>query len=403
MDGTSPVQTDELVTYLIQCVTANRADLLNQYHRSLQETLFTDRSEVHPRELVRIAAEEVDALIGAFSHPQFSGLEHGTHLCQMGLSVQTVLRLNQTTQRFILSIIDGSRIPQALEIADTYQSAVIQGFIKSFEKLILSEQERIRGALQVAIGTYTVEIKEVQELAKKASEANEFKIRFIARLSHELRTPLGALLGMSEMLQESVYGPLSPAQMDITQRIINNTHALERTFTELLDQSQIELGQLRLKEAEFSPRDLVQAVYSNNLSLALQKGLAMHVEVDPSMPIVILGDRTRIEQILSNLVINAIKYTPAGSILIHARKEDTAQWFLQVKDSGIGISKEDQAHIFEPFRQADETIGRKFGGVGLGLAIVQQLVMAMHGSIGVESELGQGSTFTVFLPLRTAK
>jgi signal transduction histidine kinase len=279
---------------------------------------------------------------------------------------------------------------------------VIQGFIQSFEKLILSEQERIRGALQVAVGTYTVEIKEVQELAQKASEANEFKIRFIARLSHELRTPLGALLGMSEMLQENVYGPISPAQMDIIQRIINNTHALERTFTELLDQSQIELGQLRLKEAEFSPKELVQEVYSNNLALALQKGLAMHVEVDSGLPNLIIGDKTRIEQILSNLVINAIKYTQTGSILIRAYKDEAAQWFLQVKDSGIGISKEDQATIFEPFRQADETMGRRYGGVGLGLAIVKQLVTIMNGSVSVESELGRGSTFTVALSLRTA-
>jgi two-component system capsular synthesis sensor histidine kinase RcsC len=290
----------------------------------------------------------------------------------------------------------------ALDIVDIYQSAMIQGFIQSLEKLILSEQERIRGALQMAIGTYTVEIKEVQEMARKASEANEFKIRFIARVSHELRTPLGALLGMSEMLQENVYGPLSPAQMDITQRIINNTHALERTFTELLDQSQIELGQLRLKEAEFSPKELVQEVYSNNLALALQKGLAMHVEVDSALPDVIIGDKTRIEQILSNLVVNAIKYTQTGSILIRANKNGAVQWFLQVKDSGVGISKGDQAFIFEPFRQADETMGRGYGGVGLGLAIVHQLVMLMNGSVSVESELGRGSTFTVFLPLRTA-
>ncbi len=123
----------------------------------------------------------------------------------------------------------------------------MRGFMQEREKLILSEQERIRGAMQIAIGRFTVEIKDIQEMAQRANEANEFKTRFIARVSHELRTPLGALLGMSEMLQQSVYGPLSPAQMDITQRIIENTRALERVFTELLDQSQLELGQLRLR------------------------------------------------------------------------------------------------------------------------------------------------------------
>jgi len=402
MENAATVRTDELVAHLTREVNANRADLLGRYRRSLQGTLFTNRSAMHPRDLERIAAEEVDALIEALPHPMSSGPEHGTKLCQTGLSIQSVLSLNQATQRFILTIIESDMVALALDIVDIYQSAMIQGFIQSLEKLILSEQERIRGALQMAIGTYTVEIKEVQEMARKASEANEFKIRFIARVSHELRTPLGALLGMSEMLQENVYGPLSPAQMDITQRIINNTHALERTFTELLDQSQIELGQLRLKEAEFSPKELVQEVYSNNLALALQKGLAMHVEVDSALPDVIIGDKTRIEQILSNLVVNAIKYTQTGSILIRARKEGVAHWILQVKDSGIGISKEDQATIFEPFRQADETMGRRYGGVGLGLAIVQQLVTIMNGSVSVESELGRGSTFTVALSLRTA-
>ena len=198
--------------------------------------------------------------------------------------------------------------------------------------------------------------------------------------------------------------PVSFSQLSLlASRFINSTHALERPYTVLLDQSQIELGYLRLKEVEFSPKDLVQDVYSNNLSLALQKGLAMHNEVDPALPNVIIGDKTRIEQILSNLVVNAIKYTQTGSILIRARKEGAAHWFLQVKDSGIGISKEDQTYIFEPFRQADETQGRRFGGVGLGLAIVQQLAMIMNGSVSVESELGQGSTFTVVLPLRTVK
>jgi signal transduction histidine kinase len=278
---------------------------------------------------------------------------------------------------------------------------VIQGFINGRVKIILVEQEQIRKAFEIAISRYTVEIKEVQTLAQKATEANEFKTRFIARVSHELRTPLGALMGMSEMLQENVYGPLTPAQQDITRRILNNTRVLEQVFTELLDQSKLESGQLHLKMGEFSPKVLAQTVHSNNLPLALQKGLVMHVEIDPTLPDVLIGDKARIEQILSNLVVNAIKYTQSGEIVIRAYVEAPAQWILQVKDSGIGISEEDQTYIFEPFRQVDETVGRRFGGVGLGLSIVQQLVKAMNGTVRVESTLGQGSTFTVILPLLT--
>ena len=402
MEHTLPVQTDELVLSLAERVASNRADLIARYLLSLKEALFTNRTQVRPRELISIAEGEADALISSLSQPHL-GVEHGTKLCQMGLSEQTVLGLNHATRQFILAIFENDSIPLALDAADVYQNAVVRGFIQSREKLILAEQERIRGALQIAVGRYTVEIKDIQALAQRTAESNEFKTRFIARISHELRTPLGALLGMSEMLQQNVYGPLTPAQMDITQRIINNTHVLERTFAELLDQSLLESGQLRLKQQEFSPHVLVKMVHSNNLPLALQKGLSMRVVVDSTLPDTLFGDSGRIEQVLSNLVINAIKYTQNGTIEINARNEDSTHWLLQVKDSGVGISDEDLNFIFEPFRQVDETLGRKFGGVGLGLAIVKQLVIAMDGNVRVESKISQGSTFTVTLPLHTKR
>jgi signal transduction histidine kinase len=245
-----------------------------------------------------------------------------------------------------------------------------------------------------------LKIEETQILAQRATEANEFKSQLIARISHELRTPLGALMGMSEMLHQNVYGPLTPPQQDITHRIINNSQALQNVFAELLDQAQMESGQLRLKEEQFSTKALIQKVHSQCLLLAERKGLALEVDVHPDLPDVMIGDEERIEQILSNLVVNAIKFTRVGHVFICARKEDDTHWLIQVKDTGIGISAEAQAYIFEPFRRADETTRREFGGVGLGLSIVQQLVTAMNGTVNVESEMGQGSTFTVVLPLK---
>jgi two-component system capsular synthesis sensor histidine kinase RcsC len=167
-----------------------------------------------------------------------------------------------------------------------------------------------------------------------------------------------------------------------------------------LDQSQIESGQLRLKEEEFSFKTLSQNVYLQCLPLAERKGLALQVEVDPDLPDKLIGDKTRIEQSLSNLVVNAIKFTGIGEVLICVRKEDDRYWTLQVKDTGIGIPEETLTPIFEPFRRADESTRREYGGVGLGLAIVKQLVSAMNGSINVESEVGRGSTFTIVLPLK---
>ncbi|HUH96660.1 MAG TPA: ATP-binding protein [Anaerolineales bacterium] len=399
MDKPTSIQTEQLVETFARRMQGQRAELVNRYRRSLQETVFTNRAEFHPRELGQIAGQEADALIGMLAHPEL-GTEQGAKMCQMGLSAQTALALGRETRKFTLAVFDRDLIPQALDVVDAYENAVIRGFMQSREKLILAEQERIRGALQIAVGRFTVEIKDIQEMAQRVMEANEFKTRFIARVSHELRTPLGALLGMTEMLQQNVYGPLTLAQMDITERIINNTRTLERVFAELLDQSQLESGLLRLRQSEFSPKVLAHTVRENYLPLALKKGLSLQLEVDPQLPNSLLGDKERIEQILSNLVVNAIKYTQSGGIEIHVRLDGSERWMMQVQDTGIGISEQDLPLIFQPFRQADESTGRKFGGVGLGLAIVQQLVMAMDGTVNVSSKIGQGSTFSVVLPLR---
>jgi signal transduction histidine kinase len=399
MEHTTVTEADALRKQLAQIAEANRDDLVNCYIRCLRETLFTNRSDLRPGQLKEIASNEVDALLTFLVDPRFSVIEHGMQLRKQGLSDQTLLGLGKAVRQSFFGFLEPALLVSAIEILDSFQNALIEGFIKEHEKIILYEQEQIRSAFEIAISRYTIEIKEVQSLAQKATEANEFKTHFIARISHELRTPLGALLGMSEMLQENVYGPLTPAQQDIVQRIIANTHLLEQVFTELLDQSRIEAGQLHLKMGEFSPKILAHTVHSNNLSLAIKKGLSMHIDIDPNLPDMLIGDKARIEQILSNLVVNAIKYTRTGEIMIRVRLEGAKQWLMQVQDTGIGISEEDQEYIFEPFRQVDETVGRKFGGVGLGLSIVKQLVKAMDGTVGVDSRLGQGSTFTVILPL----
>lgn len=398
---TDAIKNEALLALLIQLVEANRGDLANRYHQSLRATLFTNRSDVHPALLRRIAAEEVDALLQFLHSPSSTNLERGIQLCQTGLSEKSLLQLSRATRQFFSTHLENNGILPALDVIETYHDALIQGFIQSREKIVLNEQERIRRAFELTISRFTIQIKEVQELAQRATEANEFKSRFIARISHEVRTPLGAMLGMSEMLQQSVYGSLTPAQEDIIQRIINNVRSLERIFSELLDQTRIETGQLSLKEVEFSPQILAHTVYSNYLPLALQKGLAMHLHVDSDLPSTLVGDNKRIEQILNNLVINAIKYTETGGIDIYVDKYDISHWVMRITDTGVGISKEAQEYIFQPFRQVDESMERKQGGVGLGLAIVKELVTIMQGTVGLDSKVGQGSTFTVILPYRT--
>ena len=388
---------------LIQLIETNRADLISRHHQVLRETLFSSRSTLRPSLLKSIASDEIDALNNFLHQPSSSTLERGAQLYEIGLNEQTVLRLGQVTRQFVLPHLDNEHITPALKAIDTYQESIILGYIQTQKKFILREQELIRSALHTAIGRHTVEIREVETMAQKATEANEFKTQFIARMGHELRTPLGAMMGIAEMLQQDIYGPLTQEQKASIQRIIDNAVVLKQIFTELLDQSQIESGQLHLREEEFSPQSMAQAIHANYLPFALQKGLTMRVTVGPNLPHTIIGDKTRTEQILSNLIVNAIKYTDKGGIVIRVHQNNATHWEIEVQDTGIGVAEEHQAYIFEPFRQTDETTGRKYGGVGLGLAIAQQLVAAMNGTISMKSKIGRGSKFTVTLPLQPTK
>jgi len=401
MDETD--MTSDLRQMVKQQVESGRDELTSLYQKDIQELLFTNRSGIRPRMAAQIAEQEMDALLKALDGSSMSGREHGIWLSQIGVSHQTLLRLGKSTRQFIIAHTNPALLLDALSIVEQYEETVALGFAQDREELILAEQERIRGALQLAVGRYTVEITEVKKIADQATEANEFKTKFIARISHELRTPLGALMGMAEMLQEGVYGPLNDLQKNLVGRILNNVITLSRIFSELLDQSQIESGQLRLKKEKFSPGAIVESVYSNYLSMALKKGITLHKEITARVPQTVIGDQARTEQILSNLVVNAIKFTNTGSVNIRIDGQGEANWVLRVEDTGTGISEEDMQMIFEPFRQVDETTSRRYGGVGLGLSIVLLLVKAMNGTIRVDSKLGQGSAFTVTLPVQPAQ
>lgn len=393
--------TDSWQEILAQLIEQHRDELASSYHQVLRETLFNRRTTIRPNLLKGIASDEVDALKNFFGEPTSPAWEHGEKLYSKGLSEQTVLRLGGVTRQFLLVHLEAPHLAASLKAVDMYQESVILGYIQAQEKGILNEQELIRSALQRAVSRYMVEIREIEAMAHRASEANEFKTRFIARMGHELRTPVGAMMGMAEMLQQGVYGPLTTEQKKIAQRIIKKAEVLKQIFAELLDQSRIESGELRLKVEEFSPHELVEGIQASYLPMALQKGLSIQLKINPDLPATVIGDKVRIEQIVTNLVINAIKFTETGRIIL-AADANASHWQIEVKDTGIGIASEQLAYVFEPFRQIDETASRKYGGVGLGLAIVHQLVTAMDGTIEVKSRVGQGSTFCVSFPLQPA-
>lgn len=235
------------------------------------------------------------------------------------------------------------------------------------------------------------------KLAEEALALAQVKTDFLAKVSHELRTPLTSILGVSEMLDYGIYGPLLPEQKDAMRLVFDSTQHMTRLVNDLLEQSRLERGMFTLDVIEVSLNDLITRLNNNYSQRAHAKGLTLVTEISPDIPEKIRSDPLRLYQILCNLVENAIKYTETGEVRLRAW---TAEDFIifEVIDSGMGIPAEMQDLVFDPFRQVHKGANGS-DGFGLGLSIVKQLVGLMGGQIALVSEAGKGSTFTVMLPL----
>lgn len=245
-------------------------------------------------------------------------------------------------------------------------------------------------------------IERTQELAQArdhALAASQFKSELLAKVSHELRTPLNAILGFAELMQSGQYGPVTDKQLQTLHQIINSTLYQTRLVSELLDQAQLEAGQLKLKISSFAPTDIINGPLTTLEPLAQNKGLTLTSSLAPDLSPTLSGDLIRLQQILVNLVSNAIKFTNTGEIRVDIYQPDPFHWAMRVSDTGYGIPPEAQERIFEPFGQVDGSITRLHSGTGLGLSIVKQLTIIMGGQITLASQIGQGSTFTVTLPV----
>jgi len=233
------------------------------------------------------------------------------------------------------------------------------------------------------------------------AQVEKMKDNFVAVVSHELRTPLNAIMGHAEILKEEVHGPLNEKQLSVTQRVMVNVSRLLSMVGDLLNEAQIRAGKLTVR-----PEAIKTASLLENLRVAMDKavtdkGLEFITTIGDEMPEELIGDSQRLQQIMINLTSNALKFTETGSITVSLNRVGNEHWKIEVKDTGVGIPENELPFVFDAFRQANnlEFTTRQYGGIGLGLSIVKQLVELMNGEIQVTSGVGKGSTFTVVLPL----
>ena len=290
-----------------------------------------------------------------------------------------------------------------LEITVTaVSSKYLVAFLRDVTERKLAQAEmRNKEELERLVGERTAELSRALQDARAATVA---KSQFLAMMSHEIRTPMHGVVGIAELLLKT---PLSEAQVGYVTSLLRAGTGLAGLLNDILDFSKIEAGRMELETTTLNPRMLLEETVALLEEQAKSKQLALKVLISPQVPELILGDPTRLRQVWLNLLSNAVKFTESGSVAVSLSvrfgEDDSLRLFSIVRDTGIGMSRQDMGNLFEPFGQADASTSRRFGGTGLGLVICKRLIEKMDGVLKVESEVGKGSSFSFEWPVKEIK
>jgi len=346
----------------------------------------------------------------------------GTSLLLAGAALVSGDQLEILRLPFLASVMLGYLSATVAMLSSQSFFAAVEWAIDSYHKVERREIQLFESEKQLQRALHEKEYlnsqliasnKELERARALAEYANRMKSQFVANMSHELRTPLNAIIGFSYILEQELKGPLCAEQHDYMSRIYDSGNYLLKLLNDVLDDAKLEAGRIDL-QCEPSPLEpVVLDALMTASSLALGRSIELRQEFTADLPLVYI-DRMRVAQVLLNLLSNAVKFTDRGAITLRAypkrgalRAANGDSWaedtyvMVEIEDTGIGIAKEHQTLIFEEFRQADESLSRRYGGTGLGLPISKRLVELHGGELRVSSMIGHGTTFYFTLPIAT--
>jgi PAS domain S-box-containing protein len=350
-------------------------------------------SEARLQELVR-SSSDVIAILDAGGHLLYANPAAGRYLDPDSDADLLTLVHPDDRPRIAESLADAGAWTDG-ELHDQFRLQDRQGSWRDVESIWrnLLDDPAVHGIV-VNLRDVSERKRLEQEALDQAREKSRMKSAFLANMSHEIRTPMNGVLGMAGLILDT---DLDTNQREYARMLADSAESMVDIINDILDFSKIEAGKLDIEQREFDLRPLVEGVLGSFALRASEKGLELVSDLAPDLPPVVRGDRLRVRQVLSNLVVNALKFTKEGDVIVRARVDGRSLCF-EVEDTGIGIHPADCARLFEPFEQADASTTRIYGGSGLGLAICTQLVDLMGGEIGVTSQLGRGSVFWFTVP-----